>query len=107
MKPENKFPPFNADVIPLWVHPELFDENKYVSNRGWRFVGLYVLSVLAISLLLMGPLALYAGNPGYKTILSFWLAIGVSGGVGVGLFTWRDFNREVKRSGGVKEVNNL
>ena len=107
MKPDNKFPPFNADLIPLWLYPDLFDETKYVPNRCWKFVGLYMLSVLANGLILMGPVALYAGSPGYKTILGFWLVIGVSGGIGVGLFTWRDFNREVKRLAGVKEVKNL
>lgn len=54
----------------------------------------------------MGPLAIYAGSSGYKTILTFWLVIGVFGGLGVGLFTWRDFNREVKRLERLKEAKN-
>lgn len=98
MKPDSSCPPFYPDVIPLWLHPDLFDETKHVRNRGWIFVSLYVLSTLLSMLIIVVPMALLAGPEGYKVILTIWIAVCFPAGIGIGLFTWRNFNRELRKA---------
>ena len=97
MKPDSSCPPFYPDVISLWLHPDLFDETKPVRSRGWKFVGLYVLSTLLSMLIIVIPMALLAGTDGYKVILVIWIAVCFPAGIGIGLFTWRDFNRALRK----------
>ena len=101
MKPDSSFPPFYPDAIPLWLHPDLFDETKKVAFRGCWFIGLYVFSILINGLIIFGPIAIYVsfgGGDGYKAAIGLWFTIFFPGGIIIGLLTWREFNSQVQKN---------
>lgn len=93
MKPDTSCPPLYPDAIPLWLYPDLFDETKVVTHRGWKFVSLYALSIMLNGLIYFIPIGLYKGAGAYQATLFVWLALTLPSGILLGLGVWRDFNR--------------
>ena len=106
MKP-NTTPPgafFNFDAIPLWLYPDLWDENKVVSHRGIWLVSLYTISFLAVFALVFGLIALFIGSQSFLTIFWIWLAVSTPCGLLSGIGALGDFS---KRSREIKEANSV
>ncbi len=55
MKPEPNVTgvPYNLDLLPIWIYPDLWNETKIVRLRGLWFVFLYTLSTLVFFSLFM------------------------------------------------------
>ena len=92
--------PFNFNLIPVWLYPDLFEETKEVNYRGGWFVVLYLISTLLNMLFIFGPLYIYTffTEPDRAIVaLYIWLAIGIPFGVLLGLGMWRDFNLQCRK----------
>lgn len=92
--------PFNFNRIPLWLYPDLFEEDKTVAYRGCWFVLLYLISTLVNTLLVFGPISiamLFGGGNGASVALYIWLAIGSPFGIFIGILMWRDFNQQSRK----------
>jgi hypothetical protein len=103
MTPDCKVPPFNLDALPLWLHPDIFDETKDVANRGGWFVLLYTLSMLLNSFFIFGPMALYmafGGGNGMVVALAIWVSASVPAGILIGLAVWWDYRRAARKKDG-------
>lgn len=99
MKPDSNPPgvPFNFDVIPLWLKPDLWDETKDVCCRGLLFIALYTISVATFAAIIFVPIAFYKGTHAVGTTALVWLALSLPVGVLVGLAGWWDFTRASRR----------
>lgn len=84
----------------MWLYPEVFDETKEVAYRGGWFVFLYVLSTVLNGLILFGPVGLYMATGNLHSVIAtvaIWLAVCVPWGIIIGLATWWDYTREVRK----------
>ncbi len=84
--------PYNFDVIPNWILPEMYDKKKAMPFRGLWFVLLYALSTTIFGGLLFIPLALFSGK--WAVPLVLWSIFGFGGGALIGFAKWWDFSRK-------------
>ncbi len=111
MKPDNNFPPFHADAIPLRLLPDLWDETKILKYRGLKFIALYTLSMAINFLLVFIPIGIYVyfgrinGLHMVVATIKWWLIISTPCGVLMGLAVWWDFTRECRKLAKEKLTN--
>lgn len=103
MKPDSNPPGaiFNFHFLPMWLYPDVWDENKEIKLRGLWFIALYVLSTLAFGGLIFVPLGFYLNN--WTVTATVWLALGIGWGFLLGLAAWWDFTRRVKKLESLKK----
>ncbi len=95
MKPTVNYSGINFDAIPMWIYPDVWDENKPVKFRGLCFILLYTLSFSVFANLLFLPVGLYHG----KLNAAIWIAatFGAITGVLGGVAAWYDFSKCVSK----------
>jgi hypothetical protein len=95
VKPNNSFPPFDFDAVPMWLEPRLWNENIDLKLRWLRFLVLYTISTLVNMLLVFGPVAVFLGTKDLLITSCLWLITSLPGGLILGLCAWRDFSKRV------------
>jgi len=103
MKPDNNFPPFNIDAIPLWLEPSLWDEEISLHHRGLKFITLYAVSTVINALMGFIPIACVSAyrSPnaidGVLSAVFWWLVLSTPVGLLMGFVGWWDFRRACRK----------
>ena len=93
--------PFDFNYIPLKLQPDLWNEEKALSHRLLRFLGLYTISFAVGAALIFFPIGLFTGTA--KVPLFLWMISSISGGGIIGFLGWWTFGREVKKQMTIKK----
>jgi hypothetical protein len=103
MKPDNSFPPFYPDAIPLYIEPDLWDETKPLRFRSLKFVVLYTLSTVINFLMVFVPVAFVSASRNSSAVdgilgtAIWWLLLSTPIGIWIGLGAWGDFARTCQK----------
>jgi hypothetical protein len=98
--------PFNWDFIPKIFDEDIFDETKTVRFRGGRFVLWYTISSLVWMCGVFGLISLLVQANASVAILKIGAYIGGTGGVILGLASWWEFHKAVKKKALESEATN-
>lgn len=102
MLPPRDLEIFSFNAIPIWLKPDLWNQEKLVPWRGFWFVLLYLISTLVFFGVLIFVSILLVGYS--EKVLIFFISIGCVSGVLVGLASWWDFVKAFRKLHQDKEL---